>query len=175
MSPLPDGLARLNALAPDGARAALLRCCGSEVWVERMLEARPFRGEAEFFDMSEEIWWELSQEDWLEAFGRHPRIGDVDSLRGKFKETTEWAGGEQAGVAGADEETLRRLAEGNRNYEQKFDYIFIVCASGKTAPEMLAMLESRLPNEPRNELKIAATEQARITRLRIEKLLEGDA
>jgi 2-oxo-4-hydroxy-4-carboxy-5-ureidoimidazoline decarboxylase len=112
----------------------------------------------------------LTRDDWLEAFAAHPRIGDLDSLRKKFATTADWAGGEQAGVAGADESVIRALADGNRAYEAKFGHIFIVCATGKTAPEMLALLIERLTNDPDTELRIAAAEQAKITRLRLEKL-----
>ncbi len=109
--------------------------------------------------------------DWLEAFAAHPRIGDVDALRAKFAATAAWASGEQAGVAGASESTLRALAEGNRDYEAKFGHIFIVCATGKTADEMLGLLRERLANEPDAELAVAAAEQAKITAIRLRKLL----
>ena len=108
--------------------------------------------------------------DWLEAFAAHPRIGDLDALRKKFASTANWCAGEQAGVAAADEAVLTALADGNRAYEARFGYIFIVCATGKSAAEMLAILTARLANDPEVELKVATAEQAKITRLRLEKL-----
>lgn len=112
----------------------------------------------------------LDRLDWLEALAAHPRIGDLHSLREKFASTADWASGEQAGVAGAGDDLIRALADGNRDYEAKFGYIFIVCATGKTAAEMLAILRERLLNGPGAELRIAAAEQAEIMRLRLEKL-----
>ena len=116
----------------------------------------------------------LTRADWLEAFAHHPRIGDVDALRAKFSTlgaTKAWAGDEQAGARDAAEATLHALAEGNRAYEAKFGYLFIVCATGKTADEMLALLQARLGNTPEVELSLAATQQQQITRLRLQKLL----
>ena len=117
-----------------------------------------------------EEWNSLDRGDWLEAFAAHPRIGDVESLRKKFTATADLCGAEQAGVKDAEKATIQALAEGNRQYEERFGHIFIVCATGKTAPEMLALLRSRLENDPDAELRIAAAEQAKITRLRLEKL-----
>jgi len=135
-----------------------------------MTSRRPFTGDIQLYAVADEVWAGLERKDWLEAFAAHPRIGDVDSLRKKFATTSAWCESEQSGTASAAEEVLRRLAEGNRDYEAKFGYIFIVCATGKTAEEMLAILRSRLPNDPETELGLAAAEQAKITRLRLEKL-----
>jgi len=163
-------VAVFNAMAPDDARAALLRCCGSRRWAERMLARRPFASPSELFAAGAEVWAGLGREDALEAFASHPQIGDVEGLRKKFSTTADWAAHEQAGVAGADDDVLRQLADGNRRYEERFGYIFIVCATGKSAAEMLDILNARLRNPPEQELAIAATEQAKITRLRLEKL-----
>jgi 2-oxo-4-hydroxy-4-carboxy-5-ureidoimidazoline decarboxylase len=137
-----------------------------------MASARPFADLPELLSEAERVWNALGPADWLEAFSHHPRIGD---LRAKFgtpdPRVAKWAAQEQKGAAGASEETLRRLADGNAAYERKFGYIFLVCATGKTAEEMLGLLESRLGNEPGRELGIAASEQAKITRIRLEKLL----
>lgn len=160
----------LNAMPPETARAALLRCCGSRRWADAMTVRRPFPSDKDVYRAAADMWAGLDRADWLEAFAAHPRIGDLDSLRRKFPSTAEWAGGEQAGVAVASDDVLRALADGNRAYEQRFGYIFIVCATGKTAAEMLAMLRRRLDHDPANELRIAAAEQAKITRLRLEKL-----
>lgn len=160
----------LNALAEAEARAALLRCCGSTRWVERMAARRPFAGPADLFAAAEEIWRSLRREDWLEAFAAHPRIGDLEALRQRFTATAAWSAAEQAGVAGAAEATLQALADGNRQYEARFGHLFIVCASGKSAAEMLAQLRQRLGNDPEEELRVAAGEQEKITRLRLERL-----
>jgi 2-oxo-4-hydroxy-4-carboxy-5-ureidoimidazoline decarboxylase len=160
----------LNALTPAEARAALLRCCGSRRWADAMTARRPFASADGLFAAADEVWSGLGRDDWLEAFAAHPRIGDVEALRKKFASTAAWCAGEQSGVAGAAEEVLRALAEGNRRYEDRFGYIFIVCATGKTADEMLRLLCERLPNDPVWEWKVAAAEQAKITRLRLEKL-----
>jgi len=160
----------LNSLPPDDAYSALLRCCGSTRWAEQMNARRPFRSEAESIAASTEIEAALDRSDWLEAFAAHPRIGDKATLRKKFASTAAWCEGEQTGVGAAAEEVLNKLAAGNDVYEARFGYIFIVCATGKTADEMLAILEARLPNDPETELRIAAGEQAKITRLRLEKL-----
>ncbi len=116
------------------------------------------------------IWWRLSKADWLEAFAAHPRIGDIDALRARFAPTAAWASREQAGVLGASGDVLNELAIGNRRYEARFGYIFIVCATGKTAEEMLALLGQRLSNDPDVEIKIAAAEQMKITRIRLERI-----
>ena len=160
----------LNALPPGSARATLLRCCGSRSLGGRHDRAPPFVSVDKVYHIADDIWASLDRADWLEAFAAHPRIGDLGSLRRKFASTAEWASGEQAGVAGAGDDIIMSLAEGNRDYEAKFGYIFIVCATGKTAAEMLALLRSRLGNDPVEELRIAAAEQAKITRLRLEKL-----
>ncbi len=163
-------LTRLNSLPEAEAREAFLRCCGSRRWAEAMAARRPFADEDVLFAAAGEAEKGLSREDWLEAFAAHPRIGDLESLRKKFAATASWASHEQAGVAGAPEAVLQALAEANRRYEEKFGYIFIVCATGKNAGEMLAILEQRLPNDPETDLHVAAAEQAKITRLRLEKL-----
>ena len=120
---------------------------------------------------ADEVWFGLKSEDWKEAFAHHPRIGDIKDLRKKFADTAGLAEGEQSGVNQTSEYVLKALAEGNNLYEAKFGYIFIVYATGKSAEEMLATLNARLDNHPADEIKIAAAEQAKITRLRLEKML----
>jgi 2-oxo-4-hydroxy-4-carboxy-5-ureidoimidazoline decarboxylase len=163
-------LRALNAMPPGAARAALLRCCGSTHWAAAMTARRPFVSVDDVYRAADEIGAGLDRADWLEAFAAHPRIGDLNSLRNKFASTADWAGAEQAGAAGAGDDVIGALAEGNRVYEARFGYIFIVCATGKTAAEMLAILRRRLNNDPDTELAVAAAEQAKITRLRLEKL-----
>ena len=157
--------AKLDAMDEAHATAALLRCCGARRWVSRMLERRPYGTDEGLHRAADEVWAEMEREDILEAFAAHPRIGaDIAALRRK------WEGQEQAGVAAASDETLRRLRDGNLRYEERFRYIFIVCATGKSADEMLAALESRLDNDPAEELLAAAAEQSKIIHLRLDKL-----
>lgn len=156
------GLERLNTAPATDAEAMLEPCCGSHAWVRRMTESRPFRDLDDLYDTSDRIWRSLGPEDWLEAFAAHPRIGE----RGG-----RWARQEQAGAANAGEKVLAELAAGNRQYEDCFGHIFIVCATGKSAEEMLALLRERLGNDPETELRVAAEEQRKITHLRLEKLL----
>lgn len=165
-------LDHLNTLPDEEATAAFLRCCGATRWVRQMTDRRPFADADALFAAADEIGAGLSRDDWLEAFAHHPRIGDLESLRTRFADTAFWAAGEQAGTATASEAVLRALAEGNRAYEERFGYIFIVCATGKSAGEMLNLLRARLPNDPAAELSVAAEEQRKITCLRLEKLLK---
>ena len=160
-----------NHIDPFTAREELHRCCGATRWVDWMLAQRPFADEAQLYLRAAEIWAQCTREDYLEAFGRHPKIGDISSLEKKFASTKEWSAGEQAGVNTASGETIKALAKGNKAYEEKFGYIFIVCATGKSAAEMLALLQARLPNNLETEFRIAAAEQAKITRIRLEKML----
>ncbi len=149
----------------------LARACGSSRWVAAFAAGRPYQSRAQLFGEAERRWWRLDRADWLEAFTHHPKIGaDIKQLREKFASTATWSANEQAGVARAGEATLQSLAHGNQAYEAKFGHIFIVCASGLGADEMLARLQERMDNRPDEELRIAAGEQAKITRLRLEKL-----
>jgi 2-oxo-4-hydroxy-4-carboxy-5-ureidoimidazoline decarboxylase len=136
-----------------------------------MVIDRPFESLAEMLEISDRIWEECDVDDYMEAFAGHPRIGDIDSLAKKYANTKGWAGGEQKGVEGAGREVLERLAKGNADYEERFGHIFIVCATGKSAAEMLALLEARLSNDPAHEITVAAEEQNKITRIRLKKLL----
>ena len=137
-----------------------------------MIEARPFIDDEAALVMAESVWNSLDRESRLIAFAAHPRIGDIASLRAKFASTKNWAAGEQAGVEAAGDDVLRELARQNDVYLAKFGYIFIVCATGKSATEMLDVLNSRLPNDLESELEIASEEQVKITLLRLRKLTE---
>lgn len=163
----------INGLSADVAEAEFARCCGASPWAARMTARRPFASDEELFAASEAIWPLLSDADWREAFSHHPKIGDRESLRAKFAATRVWASGEQSGVQAAPDDLLDALAAGNAAYEARFGYIFVVCATGRTAGEMLALLQARLPHPPNEELPVAAAEQKKITRLRLEKLLAG--
>ena len=168
-------LGQLNMLPAQEAWIALERCCGASAWVEHMCAQRPFRDRDHLLSEAERGAERLGPADWREAFAHHPRIGDVAALREKFAATARWAGDEQRGASAASEVVLEALALGNRDYEQKFGHIFIVCATGKSADEMLALLRARIGNDLERELAIAAGEQMKITRLRLDKLLaEGE-
>lgn len=160
-----------NALPVESARGELLRCCGCARWAGAVLEARPFRDKASLLAASDAAWAGAGEPEWREAFSHHPRIGGKDALREKFAATRAWAKGEQSGAAAASEAVLDALAAGNAAYERKFGHIFIVCATGKSAAEMLDLLKSRLSNDAGTELRLAAAEQNKITKIRLEKLI----
>ena len=134
------------------------------------MDRRPFDNDDHLKAAARQVWRELAPEDWREAFAAHPRIGDRDGLARRFPDTHQLSAREQAGVAGASPDVLSALAEGNREYYDRFGFIFIVCATGRTADEMLAILEERLQNDREVELRIAAAEQERITDLRLASL-----
>ena len=157
----------INAAAPEAARALLSRACGSSRWVDRMMARRPFGNDAKLLFAARNEWFGLTEADWLEAFSQHPRIGDRASLAARFPATHDLSANEQASVAAAGEDVLTALAQGNNDYFDKFGFIFIVCAAGKTAEEMLQLLRDRLSNDRATELRIAADEQAKITALRL--------
>ncbi|HEX6746665.1 MAG TPA: 2-oxo-4-hydroxy-4-carboxy-5-ureidoimidazoline decarboxylase [Longimicrobium sp.] len=166
-------LAELNALPDDEAAAALLTCCGSPRWARGMAARRPFAGMDDVLAAADETWWALDPADWDDAFAAHPRIGERKAAPAQTAQAAAWSAQEQAGAASAGEDVAAALAEGNRAYERRFGRIYIVCATGKTAEEMLSILRARLDNDPRTELRVAAGEQAKITRLRLDKLIAG--
>jgi len=170
-----DALKRLDALPPEQAAAAFLRCCGSRRWAQAMERGRPYADAPSLLAAADRELASLGREDWLEAFSHHPRIGDRASLAARFPATAGWSAAEQGGVAGAGDDVLDALLRGNREYEARFGHIFIVCATGKTAAEMLELLRERLPNAPGDELEIAAAEQRKITAIRLAKLLAEDS
>ena len=150
---------RLDQLNED----AFKRCCGSTAWVNKMLQLRPFQDRESLLLAADTVWNSLAPADWLEAFVQHPKIGE--------KSGAKWSVEEQRGMGTASVDTAQAMRELNIEYEQKFGWIFIVCATGKTADEMLALLTARLDNDADTELRIAAAEQSKITKIRIEKLL----
>ena len=168
----PAGFA-LDALPEEELTVELGHCCGARRFVAELAARRPFGSEEGLLAAAAEVEAGLAPEDWLEAFAHHPRIGDAGALRARFASpvSKDWSRSEQAQVAAADEQVLQLLAARNDEYLQRFGYLFIVFATGKSAAEMLAILESRLVNDPREELPIAAAEQSKITRLRLHKLL----
>ncbi|KAA3630834.1 MAG: 2-oxo-4-hydroxy-4-carboxy-5-ureidoimidazoline decarboxylase [Proteobacteria bacterium] len=160
-----------NRLPEHQVRARLTDCCAAARWVDLMLARRPFRDAGDVARAARDAWMQMSTRDWLEAFAAHPRIGDIDSLREKYASTREMAGGEQAAVGGADVDTLREIGRLNREYENRFGFIFIVFASGKSAVEMLELLKARIDNTRDQELRNAAAEQLKITLLRLDRLV----
>ena len=162
----------LNALSESEAHASFERCCAARRWIDRMNAARPFADDNAVQSAATQIWNALPPDAWLQAFAAHPRIGDVTSLRARFANTKGWAAGEQSAAETASDVTISRLAARNEKYFQKFGFIFIVCATGKSAEQMLEILEARLSNEPDEELPIAAAEQLKITILRLNKLVD---
>ncbi|HEY0080305.1 MAG TPA: 2-oxo-4-hydroxy-4-carboxy-5-ureidoimidazoline decarboxylase [Pyrinomonadaceae bacterium] len=170
-SGLQASLERLNALPEAEAIESFLKCCGSKRWAREMSAGRPFHHAREMFEAAERIWWNLQAEDWLEAFRSHPKIGERKSAEPASAESRRWSEEEQSGTRTASQSALAELAEANRAYEEKFGFIFIVCATGKTTEEMLALLRARLPNDADSELRVAAEEQRRITAIRLRKML----
>ena len=153
----------------------LRACCGSGRWVVEMAERRPFFKADALFDAASRSDAALGPDDWLEAFSQHPRVGDVESLRQRFGDASGgWSEDEQKGLADAPDDVMERLAKANQTYEERFGYVFIICATDKSAAEILYALEGRLDNDPAAELEIAAEEQRKITQLRLEKLLADD-
>lgn len=150
----------------------LIKCCGSENWVNQMYDQWKFISNENLFETSEKIWFSLKKEDWLEAFKHHPKIGNIDSLKEKYSVSKDLAKSEQAGVSTASLETLTELSEYNSDYEKKFGYIFIVCATGKSAEEMLSIIKKRMKNEPEDEIQIAMREQNEITKIRLNNIKE---
>ena len=169
---MQEKLEKLNTLSPADAEAELFKCCGSAKWARQMVERRPFDDLKDLLAHAENIWWSLDETEWLEAFAHHPKIGEKSAAAGQSDEARRWSEAEQAKATAATRETALALGEGNRHYERRFGYIFIVCATGKSSEEILSILKERLENSPENELRIAAAEQAKITQLRLRKLLD---
>lgn len=160
------GLRWFNSLTSTLTEAALHACCASPAWTKQMATERPFATMADLFATAERMWLDLDESDWHDAFAAHPRIGDRS---GAAHTRTE-----QAGTTGAAAETLAALADGNRRYEERFDRVFLICATGKSADDMLAALQQRLDADPADELRTAAGEQTKITALRLERLFRPE-
>ncbi|MBL4905159.1 MAG: 2-oxo-4-hydroxy-4-carboxy-5-ureidoimidazoline decarboxylase [Flavobacteriaceae bacterium] len=167
-------LKQLNTLSETAAFSQLEQCCVSNTWINKMVASRPFSSVDELISKAAAIWYQdCNEHDFLEAFSGHPKIGNVESLKEKFAHTADWANNEQAEVAEASMETINALASANTAYEKKFGYIFIVSASGKSADEMLAIINARLTHQINDELSVAMNEQHKITVIRLAKLIEG--
>ena len=164
-------LAEFNMLPRYRAEEELLKCCGSAAWARAMSRRRSFASFDRLLQAANEIWCRLDPADWMEAFRAHPQIGQHQSTAETSARAQAWSAQEQSGMSRAGVGVTMNLEDANREYLEKFGYIFIVCATGKTADEMLAILRLRLPNAPEQEIRVAAEEQQKITQLRLEKLL----
>jgi OHCU decarboxylase len=164
-------LKRLNSLSSAQAEAEFLKCCGARSWARSMTSVRPFISLEDLLTKADSLWRSLTKEDWLEAFRAHPKIGEQKAAAAQSEQAQNWSKQEQSGTAGAGTATRAALAAGNQEYERRFGFIFIVCATGKSSEAMLKALTTRLRNDPETELPVAAEEQRKITRLRLEKLL----
>jgi 2-oxo-4-hydroxy-4-carboxy-5-ureidoimidazoline decarboxylase len=163
------GLGRLNALTYDGAQDVLREVCGARRWAAAVAAGRPFVDPAELTAATESAWDALTHADWIEAFASHPRIGEDRRVSGG--DASAWSRSEQAGIGAAGEPTRTGLARAQREYERRFGWPYIVCATGRTAEEMLADCGARLANDPEVEIAVAAAEERRIGRLRLTRLL----
>lgn len=164
-------LDKINNATVAQASLLLENCCCAPNWVESMLNARPFADAAALLEASKSSFLALTEADFLNAFKGHPQIGDLDTLIAKYAATSESASDEQSGMSVAEKSQLTEMHTLNQQYLQKFGFIFIVCASGKSAQQMLQIIKNRISNARPEELNIAAAEQIKITHLRLEKLL----
>ena len=164
-------LDRFNAASAEDAADDLLACCASPAWARKVAARRPFADEGVLLESAEAVWWSLPATEWLTAFAAHPRIGESAAARPQPGAGDRWSAAEQRGIAAASATLRAALAEANRDYEDRFGYTYIVCATGRSAEEMLQFARTRLGNESVEELRVAAGEQAKITRLRLLRLL----
>ena len=166
---MSEVLARWNELPQQEAAREILPCCGSENWATAMASKRPIRDELSLMETCDTIWRGLGESDWLEAFRSHPRIGESRAEADSVAQSWAWSEQEQQKAASADEAMKLALKWGNREYEQKFGRIFIICATGKSAGEILEILRRRLHNDEATELRQAAEEQRQIMHIRLKK------
>jgi len=164
------GVAAFDVLPEHDAAPLLESCCGAQAWVREMLARRPFRTLSRLLEVADAVWWSLDARAWREAFDHHPRIGEGSAVVKQSDASRAWSVDEQRGATAAASDVQAALARGNEEYERRFGHIYLVFAWGKSAEEMLAILELRLSNDPATELRVAAAEQAKITRLRLAKL-----
>jgi OHCU decarboxylase len=168
---MSEVLTRWNQLSPADAAREILPCCGSEAWARELVGRRPLNDEKSLLAASDNVWESLETKDWMEAFARHPRIGERQAPASASSQAATWSVQEQQKVAAAEEAVQAALAAGNREYERRFGRIFLVCATGKSADEILAVLKRRLQNSDAAELREAVEEQRKITNLRLKKWL----
>jgi OHCU decarboxylase len=169
---MDQSVRRVNQLSADRAEAEFLKCCGSTRWAKLMTEARPFVNFDAVLSKADEICASLGEQDWLEAFRAHPKIGEKKAATNQSEQAAGWSAQEQSQAQQAADETKAAIAEGNGVYEDRFGFIFIICASDKSADEILDSLRHRLTNKPETEIRVAADEQRKITQLRLAKLFQ---
>jgi 2-oxo-4-hydroxy-4-carboxy-5-ureidoimidazoline decarboxylase len=170
---MSEVLARWNRLSVKAAAQEILPCCGSTSWARAVATRRPINDATSLLAVSDEAWRSLEASDWMEAFSKHPRIGERKAPPAASAQSAAWSAQEQRNVADARGSVQLALAEGNRQYERRFDRVFIVCATGRSAPEILEILSRRLRNDDSTELREAAEEQRKITNIRLRKWLLG--
>jgi 2-oxo-4-hydroxy-4-carboxy-5-ureidoimidazoline decarboxylase len=168
---MSDALERWNRLSFEEAEKDILPCCGSRAWARGIAGRRPIADEAALLAGSDETWRGLGESDWTEAFRSHPRIGESSAASSSEVRPAKWSAQEQRGVAVADDAVKTALAEANLEYERRFHRIFIVCATGKTALEILQIIQRRMQNDDRAELHEAAEQQRQITHIRLKRWL----
>ena len=166
---MSERLGRWNDLPEEEAAKEIQACCGSTAWARELAARRPFEDESSLFAASDHVWSHLGPEDWVEAFSKHPRIGERDAPKTASAQSATWSVQEQQNVAAAGEAIQLALVTANEAYEQRFGRVFIVCATGKSTPEMLEILRRRLRNDDGAELREAAEEQRKITNIRLKK------
>jgi OHCU decarboxylase len=164
-------LAAWNAADEAAALDAMIACCGARRWAAAMVAQRPIDSAEKLSAAADQIWSTMEEPDWMEAFLCHPRIGERKSAHATAK-SKEWSKQEQSSAAAADAGVLARLTKGNADYEERFGFTYIVCATGKSAEEMLAILERRIASDRETELREAAEQQRQITQIRLRKWLE---
>jgi len=170
---ISDTLRRWNGLSPEQAKSEILPCCGSKAWAQGIARRRPLSDEDSLLAVSDEIWNNLNESDWTEAFQSHPRIGESSAPDSSAARSTNWSAQEQRAVAVVGDDVKTALAQANLEYERRFGRIFIVSATGKTAPEILQIVQRRMQNTDEVELREAAEQQRQITHLRLKKWIRG--
>jgi OHCU decarboxylase len=159
-----------NTAHAEAALDAMVACCGAHRWAAAMVAKRPLGSVVELSEAADQVWSTMEEADWMEAFARHPRIGEKEAERASVK-SAEWSRQEQSSTGSAAEQVLAQLAVGNELYEQRFGFTYIICATGKSAEEMLDLLNRRLANDRETELREAAEQQRQITQIRLGKWL----
>jgi 2-oxo-4-hydroxy-4-carboxy-5-ureidoimidazoline decarboxylase len=167
-----EALARWNQLSIAEAESEIVACCGSRAWAREMARRRPLADETEMLTAADAIWGALNEADWTEAFRSHPRIGESSAEQPVHAQAAAWSAQEQRSVSTENDDTVTALAEGNREYERRFGWIFVVCATGKSGAEILKILRQRLHNDAPTELIEAAEQQRQITQIRLKTWLQ---
>jgi 2-oxo-4-hydroxy-4-carboxy-5-ureidoimidazoline decarboxylase len=168
----PAGLSSFNGLPPDEACAELLACCNSAAWARQVAAGRPYASLAAVLRHSDAAVASLTAAGLADALAGHPRIGERAAADAR---SAAWSGREQAGVRAAGQDTIDALALANADYEGRFGHIYLVCAAGRSGPELLALLRTRLRNDPETEWLVVRAELQKINQIRLRGLLAGSA